>query len=144
MGIAAEAAPILPLRSQALQLLRDPQQLADIYPRLLRHGIAQFQSRDVMRFLGKRLTPSGNVPRSLQAEVLSDLRHRPEGVRIKHKLGWNSVKLYDKEGSVLRIETTIKVSGTHRYVLTRNGRKLTPALLAARQADVEQLTTLAA
>jgi DNA-binding MarR family transcriptional regulator len=37
-----------------------------------------------------------------------------------------------------------KVSGTHRYVVTENGRKILTALLAARQADVEQLTALAA
>jgi hypothetical protein len=88
-------------------MFRDPQALADIYPRLLRHGITHFQSPDVMRFLGKRVTAAGDVPRSLRAELISDLRQRPEGVRIKHKLGWNSVKLYDKEGRVLRVETTI-------------------------------------
>ena len=37
-----------------------------------------------------------------------------------------------------------KVSGTHRYVVTEAGRKIITALLAARQADVEQLTALAA
>jgi hypothetical protein len=57
----------------------------------------------------------------LQAEVTSDMKRRPEGVRIKHRLGENSIKMYDKavstgldprEGSVLRIETTINdVSG---------------------------------
>lgn len=28
-------------------------------------------------------------------------------MRIKHRIGFNSVKLYDKQGSVLRAETTI-------------------------------------
>ena len=37
-----------------------------------------------------------------------------------------------------------KVSGTHRYVGTEGGRKIITALRAARQADVEQLTALAA
>lgn len=37
-----------------------------------------------------------------------------------------------------------KVSGTHRYVVSAGGRKIITALLAARQADVEQLTALAA
>ncbi|MBI5385191.1 MAG: hypothetical protein HZA90_10965, partial [Verrucomicrobia bacterium] len=31
----------------------------------------------------------------------------------------------------------------HRYVVTEGGRKIITALLAARQADVEQLTALA-
>ena len=37
-----------------------------------------------------------------------------------------------------------KVSGTHRWQMTERGRRMTTALLAARQADVEQLTQLAA
>lgn len=88
-------------------MFRSPDTLAEIYPRLVRHGIAQFGSKDVMRFLGKRLTSTGSIPANFAGEVVSDLRARPEGIRIKHALGWNSVKLYDKEGSVLRVETTI-------------------------------------
>jgi len=37
-----------------------------------------------------------------------------------------------------------KVGGTHRYVVTDKGRAIITALLAARQADVNQLTKLAA
>jgi DNA-binding MarR family transcriptional regulator len=37
-----------------------------------------------------------------------------------------------------------KVSGTHRYTLTQNGRRIITALLAARRADVDQLTRMAA
>jgi len=37
-----------------------------------------------------------------------------------------------------------KVSGTHRYVISEKGRRIITALLAARQANVEQLTALAA
>ena len=37
-----------------------------------------------------------------------------------------------------------KVTGTHRYVLTKQGRMIVTALLSARKADVEQLTKMAA
>ena len=37
-----------------------------------------------------------------------------------------------------------KVSGTHRYVVSDKGRRIITALLSARQANVEQLTALAA
>ena len=37
-----------------------------------------------------------------------------------------------------------KVTGTHRYLLTSHGRTVITALLAARQASVEQLNKLAA
>ncbi len=41
------------------------------------------------------------------AGVTSDVKRRPEGVRIKHRLGENSIKMYNKQGSLLRVETTI-------------------------------------
>ena len=37
-----------------------------------------------------------------------------------------------------------KVSGTHRYIVSSEGRQILTALLAARQADVDKLTQLAA
>jgi len=40
-------------------------------------------------------------------EVTSDVIKRIEGIRVKHRVEENSIKMYDKEGSVLRIETTI-------------------------------------
>ena len=32
---------------------------------------------------------------------------RPEGVRVKHRVNGNAVKMYNKQGSVLRVETVI-------------------------------------
>ena len=97
-------------------LFRDARTLDRLYPKLVRHGLTTFFSTDVMRFLGRNIPASGNLPPNLRAEVVSDVKVRPEGVRIKHRLGDNSVKLYDKgkvphpdprEGAVLRVETTI-------------------------------------
>ena len=79
--------------------------LAAIYPQLVRGAIATFGSRDVMRFLGKR------PDRRYQGEVVSDYLDRPEGVRVKHLAFGNSIKVYDKGGSLLRIETTINRPG---------------------------------
>ena len=85
----------------------DAASLARLYPKLVRHGLTTFLSPDVMRFLGRRIPPEGRIPPALKADVTSDLKTRPEGVRIKHRLGANSIKMYDKQGSVLRVETTI-------------------------------------
>lgn len=79
--------------------------LAKIYPQLVRGAIGTFGSRDVLRFLGKRPDPR------YQGEVISDYQSRPEGVRLKHQAFGNSLKLYDKGGSLLRIETTINNPG---------------------------------
>jgi hypothetical protein len=88
-------------------MFRSPKRLRELYPHLMRHSIQTFSSGDVLRFLGRKTTPSGDVFPRFTGEVLSELKRRPEGVRIKHRLNHNSIKMYDKQGSVLRVETTI-------------------------------------
>lgn len=81
------------------------QRLARLYPSLVHHGIQSFGSRDVLRFLGHK--PPQNGVGKFAGELNSSLKARPEGLRIKHFVNGNSLKLYDKQGSVLRVETTI-------------------------------------
>jgi len=88
-------------------LFKTPAALAAVYPRLLRHGLTTFHSPDVLRFLGRAIPTTGRVHGRYKGEVLSDLKTRIEGTRIKHRAGKNSVKMYDKQGQVLRVETTI-------------------------------------
>jgi hypothetical protein len=82
-------------------MFRDEASLAAVYPKLLHHGIRSFGSADVLRFLGRR------QPGGFRGEVTSTLKRRPEGVRLKHVVNGNSLKMYDKQGRVLRVETTI-------------------------------------
>src|ERR1700712_2294594 len=62
-----------------------------------------FGGDDVLRFLGR----SGNIRQYRTAQLQSDLKARHEGVRLKHTLNRNSLKMYDKQWTILRIETTI-------------------------------------
>ena len=82
-------------------MFQDAEALSAIYPRLVSHAMDQFHSKDVLRFLGRRMTAS------LAQEVTSQRQEFFEGVRVKHRVGENSIKMYDKQQSVLRIETTI-------------------------------------
>jgi hypothetical protein len=89
-------------------LFEKPSELHKRYGSWLRFALADLSSADVLRFLGRKLTAAGNVNGRYAAEVLSDLGHRVDGVRIKHRAGDNSIKMYDKAGGrVLRVETTI-------------------------------------
>ena len=83
-------------------MFRDPRTLADIYPPLVRHAMNHFKSPDVMRFLAQK-EPHGNFT----GDLVTSFKDRPEGIRVKHWVRGNSVKMYDKAGSVLRVETTI-------------------------------------
>ena len=82
-------------------LFKSASSLAKIYSPLVRGAISAFSSVDVMRFLGKK--PNGNF----RGEIVRSYKKRTEGIRVKHYCKDNSVKIYDKQGSILRIETTI-------------------------------------
>lgn len=77
-------------------LFRDAASLARRYPRLVPHGLTRFLSPDVMRFLGRKVPADGNPHGNRQAAVVSDVKRRAEGVRIKPRVGENPVKMYDK------------------------------------------------
>jgi len=81
-------------------MFRDRSSLLDVLPDLFEHAISKCSAEDVMRFLGRKL--HGNF----KGDVSTDLKKRPEGWRVKHRLKRNSIKMYDK-WSVLRVETTI-------------------------------------
>jgi hypothetical protein len=88
-------------------LFQNPAALARLYPALVQQGIQHFGSTDVLRFLGHQVPAHGQVHGNHQGEILSRLQRRPEGLCLKHQANGNSVKLYDKQGSVLRVETTL-------------------------------------
>jgi hypothetical protein len=103
-------------------LFRDRRSLAQLYPRLIHHGLTTFCAPDVMRFLGRNIPSTGNISPRLQGEVVTDMKTRPEGVRIKHRLKHNSIKMYDKQGSVLRVETTINDPADFKQFRTPEGK----------------------
>jgi hypothetical protein len=99
-----------------------PSTLAKLAPRLFRHAWLNFGSDDVMRFLGRRTTdqgPHGNF----EGEVVTDLKRRTEGTRIKHRLNANWIKMYDKQGSVLRVETVINNTRDMKVYRTKEGHE---------------------
>ncbi|MBZ5495093.1 MAG: hypothetical protein LAP85_01710 [Acidobacteriia bacterium] len=79
--------------------------LCELYPQLLCHSTLCFGAKEVMNFLGRKL--NGNF----QGEIVSDLStlacRRIGGSRIKHRVKENWLKMYDKAGLVLRVETVI-------------------------------------
>jgi hypothetical protein len=84
--------------------------LQQVYPRLLRYAVTTYEAVDVLRFLGQPVSASGQVPHRCRHEISSNLRERSEGVRLKHWLNGNSLKMYDKF-SVLRTECLIREPG---------------------------------
>jgi hypothetical protein len=101
-------------------MFRDAKSLAEVYPRLVQHAWSCFSTRDVLRFMGRRTNSR------FSGEVTSKVAERPEGICVKHRVEENSIKMYDKQGSVLRIETTINDPRRFRVrrTVTRKGRRV--------------------
>ena len=99
--------------------------LRRLYPQLVHYAMTTLGSRDILRYLGRRVRLDGEVPQSFRGAVVSDLKRREEGVRIKHSVNGNAVKLYDKVftgvGSVLRAEATIQRAGEFRVYRRKEG-----------------------
>jgi hypothetical protein len=103
-------------------MFKSEEALGEVYPALCRHAIEQFSAPQVLRFLGRRPTPRFN------GEVRSYLERRVEGVCVKHWAEENSIKMYDKQGSVLRVETTL--NNPRRFCVRRSGMRKGQRVLA--------------
>src|SRR5207237_9814581 len=68
--------------------------------------------------------PGGKISPQLAHEIGSQFSARIEGTCIKHRFASSSIKMYDKHGCLLRIETTINDVSFfkhHRKVEHRQG-----------------------
>ncbi|MBS0260677.1 MAG: hypothetical protein JSS02_01875, partial [Planctomycetes bacterium] len=83
-------------------LFTEPSVFSALYPRWLDHAVVNYRASDIMSFLGRRCVPR------FDGEVLTSCqKQRWPGARIKHRVGNNWLKMYDKFGRVLRVETVI-------------------------------------
>jgi hypothetical protein len=105
-------------------VFKDPATLAQIYPQFVRHALTSFRSPDIMRFLGHVVpAKTGRVNGRFKGEVITTRQVRREGVRIKHWVGQNSLKLYDKFGEGLRAETTLNAPEVFKIRRRVTGKK---------------------
>lgn len=92
--------------------------LAPLYDELVRTATHAVKADDIATFLGRKL--NGNY----QDEMGNDFHTRIQGTRIKHHMGKAAIKMYDKHGIMLRIETTandVSFFKHYREVVHRDG-----------------------
>ena len=81
-------------------VFRSKTMLAPLYEQLTRHSVLTVKAETIATFLGRKIAPK------LAQEIGSQFSTRIEGTCIKHRFGKSSIKMYDKLGIILRIETT--------------------------------------
>ena len=108
---AEYAADIVFKRQQVLQ---------PVYNQLVTTAIHAVKPDNIATFLGRK------VHFNYQGEMGNNFNTRIEGTRIKHSMGPVSIKMYDKFGLVLRIETTVNDVSFFKHYRTvehRDGTK---------------------
>lgn len=98
-------------------MFRSRAALEQVYPALVRHATTAFGCGDVLKFLGR--SPQVRLYRT--SDIVTTLKTRPEGTCIRHRLNRNSIKMYDKQETVLRIETTINDPRDMKVLRPREG-----------------------
>jgi hypothetical protein len=137
-GYAAQCCPVCDVFGQSYHwslmqveyatdlAFRSATTLGPLYDQLVRQSVLNVKAEQVANFLGRHITPQ------LAQEIGSQFATRIEGICIKHRFGKCSIKMYDKCGIVLRIETTtndVSFFKHHRKVEHREGppiRELAP------------------
>ncbi|OGA49543.1 MAG: hypothetical protein A3F74_10380 [Betaproteobacteria bacterium RIFCSPLOWO2_12_FULL_62_58] len=99
-------------------VFEDRAALAPLYEAISRAAILAVKAEQVAHFLGRRLDAR------FAQELGSRFSTRIEGTCIKHHMDCAAIKMYDKFGSILRIETTVNNVSFfkhHRTVEQRDG-----------------------
>ena len=82
--------------------------LEPLYDEIIRTAVFTVKPDNIATFLGQRITYN------CKKEVGTNYNKRILGTRIKHHMGDVSIKMYDKFGLVLRIESTCNDIGAFR------------------------------
>ena len=99
-------------------VFRSAATLEPLYGQLTRESVLSVKAEQIASFLGHKITPQ------LAQELGTQFSTRIEGTCIKHRFGSSSIKMYNKFGCVLRIETTtndVSFFKHHRKVEHRQG-----------------------
>jgi hypothetical protein len=92
--------------------------LKPLYQQLVATAIHTVKPENIVTFLGKKLHAN------YQGELGNHYHVRIEGSRVKHSMNKTAIKMYDKFGHVLRIETTtndVTYFKHYREVIHRDG-----------------------
>jgi hypothetical protein len=103
-------------------IFKNSEAIKSIYEELVLKCIHTVKPGNIATFFSRKLAAN------YEDEVGSKYNKQIQGTRIKHFMGANSIKIYDKGKTILRIETTINDIGElkiYRDVVTKSGETVT-------------------
>jgi hypothetical protein len=100
---------------------RSVEDLARIYPLLVEHARTTLRSTDLMRFMGYKVRKDGMPRVDFAGEVTTRIKELVEGTCVKHHVLANLLKMYDKFGLILRLETLLRNLRDFKIYRTKEG-----------------------
>lgn len=100
-------------------IFKKQEDLKLLYEEIILKSIHSVKPENVATFFSRKLAAN------YAQEVGTKYNKQIQGTRIKHFMGANSIKMYDKASKVLRVETTVNditEFKVYREVLTRSGQ----------------------
>jgi hypothetical protein len=107
-----------------------------LYTKWQKHAAVCFQAIDIMRFMGRKRFGTS------KGAVITDVKSGLTMTRVKHRVRGNWIKMYNKNGIVLRIETVINRPGEFRVFKLGHGKK--PGYFQAMRKGVTNMHRFAA
>jgi hypothetical protein len=99
-----------------------PEDLQRFYSAMVHHAYATLQSGDLLRFMNYKVTRATGEPwHKVVGEIKTTIRESVQGTCVRHRVIGNLLKMYDKQGSVLRLETLLKNTLHFRVFRTPEG-----------------------
>lgn len=94
-------------------IFSSPRALTSIGEMLIHHAFMTGTSSRILRYFDRPLTKAGLPFASMNKDITSRLMEFGDGIRVRHWVGGNSVKVYTEQ-NVLRTETTMNEPGNFR------------------------------
>jgi hypothetical protein len=119
-------------------VFRNSEDLIPIYDQLIYKCIHAVRPGNVATFFSRKLAANN------QQNICNNFNKQIQGTRIKHTIGVNSIKMYDKAKNILRVETTINdvtAFRVYRSVDTRDHKTINR--LATMKKSIYSLVKLA-
>ena len=97
------------------------EELQRIYPLLVEHARTILKSADLLRFMGYQVRKDGKPSEKMSGEVATRIKELVEGICVKHHVLENLLKMYDKFGIVLRLESLLRDLRHFKIYRTKEG-----------------------
>lgn len=94
-------------------IFESPEALMPLMNMFLRHAVMTGTSDRVLRYMGRPVTATGQPHPLANPELVTRVNLWHDGMRIRHWVDHNSVKLYNEQ-NVLRVEQTMNNPGAYR------------------------------